>query len=1125
MAHTYNSNKNTLARARSSSGRDITITTPSGCTLICLGIAVDGLTARTGGAPTVTGGGTGTFLQADSNRSYASGETISELWYLIDPPIGALTVHIPDDNNMYFSADIASYSAGSGKTSSLKTANGASGSSTNPTGPSLTGLVAGDLIFATVGDGATTWSPTGRTGVQLYDVDDGAWGHGSQHFICTGTGNIAMAWTYGSSFTWSLVEAAFTEVTAPKLFPGRTNIVSVTSGPVLSNERRLVWDADVVSVTSAPALGINIIDQYTGYDALWQLYSGVRLGAGQSFTGNGQAASSVTVKLEKTGAPTGLIYARIYAHSGTFGTSSIPTGSPIASGSIDCSAIGVVADKEIYFTTQPVLQDGVRYVLAIEYSGGSSGNTINIGLRSSSPTHPGNYSDSSDLSTWYPSSTMDLYFILESPMVRLMAGEADINVSTGPTTAIIDQNTTVDNSDDLRVDYRWGRGQSMTGDGRTIGAVGFSLQRVGNPPGNAVAKLYAHTGTFGGGGTCTGAALATSQPIPASTIQTGSYAEIIFYFITPYMLTNGTKYCVAVEYNAVGSNSSNRLVMQVSNSNVHAGNEVEMDTNGTWLGWASVDVYFNAYNVGPVLDIATGGGTTYNLSGVAALASTTPTPALLLERDLAGIAALASVTSGPALLLLKALAGVAAGTTVTSTTALLLLKALAGAAAGVSVTSGPALLLLKALAGAAAGVSVTSGPALLLLKALAGAAAIQSITSTPALDGIGGIYNLSGIAAMAAATSTPVANVLRLLAGASAAQAVTATPVLSLLIPMSGAAAIGSVTPNTVPLLLLKALGIVGPAAISTATPTPALLLLKALAGIAAGTSVTPAVAALLERDLAGIAAMAAATSTPALYQAMTMAGLAAIQSTVSTPTLSIQGIYNPAGVAAIVTATAAPVLNMLRNLGVVAPAAMVSTTPTPALLLLKALAGIAAPTSVTSGPALLMLRALPGAAAIQSTVSAPILSISGLYTLAGVAAIQAATPNVSLGVLRSLVGAAAIGSTTPTPALLLLKALAGTAAMNTTTSAGVLKILRVLAGRADISTLTPDQVVILLAGLHAILGAATTTIALKDQTVLTESGLNVIADQEGIGNLGTTNGLHIIPVKTGDMTTIISKK
>ena len=54
MAHTYDTKAN-LIRGRSASGRDLSYTCGAGATLLVLGIVVDGLTARTGGAPTYNG--------------------------------------------------------------------------------------------------------------------------------------------------------------------------------------------------------------------------------------------------------------------------------------------------------------------------------------------------------------------------------------------------------------------------------------------------------------------------------------------------------------------------------------------------------------------------------------------------------------------------------------------------------------------------------------------------------------------------------------------------------------------------------------------------------------------------------------------------------------------------------------------------------------------------------------------------------------------------------------------------------------------------------------------------------------------------------------------------------------
>lgn len=98
--------------------------------------------------------------------------------------------------------------------------------------------------------------------------------------------------------------------------------------------------------------------------------------------------------------------------------------------------------------------------------------------------------------------------------------------------------------------------QSFMGTGDTIYSVKFVGRKVGSPTGNAYAKIYAHTGTFGTSSKPTGAALATSDPVDVSTFHT------VFNTITPEFvfsggdqitLTAGTPYVVAIEYAAVSN--------------------------------------------------------------------------------------------------------------------------------------------------------------------------------------------------------------------------------------------------------------------------------------------------------------------------------------------------------------------------------------------------------------------------------------------------------------------------------------------------------------------------------------------------------------------------------------------
>ena len=137
----------------------------------------------------------------------------------------------------------------------------------------------------------------------------------------------------------------------------------------------------------------NLCDSYTGYDADDAIYVTVREQFGQSFTGNGETLDNVIFRLYKAGSPTGSCYAKVFAHTGTFGDSSEPTGAVLAtSDAYDVSTIG--GGGEITFTfsgaNRITLTNATKFCVLFEYTGGDASNAPNIGYDGSSPTHGGN---------------------------------------------------------------------------------------------------------------------------------------------------------------------------------------------------------------------------------------------------------------------------------------------------------------------------------------------------------------------------------------------------------------------------------------------------------------------------------------------------------------------------------------------------------------------------------------------------------------------------------------------------------------------------------------------------------------------------------------------------------------
>jgi hypothetical protein len=176
-----------------------------------------GATDRAGGAPTWNGV---TGVQGNSTQKAASSpEAGTEIWYWTVSNtglfIGTANFVIPNTGALTIFSSAHTGRAGSGMTSAFDVAAGSNGTSTNPTTTAMVTTVNGGIIFAAVATGAQTWAPSGRTGTQLFDTDDGAHGGGAQYLLQATAGSQAMAWTFGTSEDWGAVGVAFKEVTPP----------------------------------------------------------------------------------------------------------------------------------------------------------------------------------------------------------------------------------------------------------------------------------------------------------------------------------------------------------------------------------------------------------------------------------------------------------------------------------------------------------------------------------------------------------------------------------------------------------------------------------------------------------------------------------------------------------------------------------------------------------------------------------------------------------------------------------------------------------------------------------------------------------------------------------------------
>lgn len=139
-------------------------------------------------------------------------------------------------------------------------------------------------------------------------------------------------------------------------------------------------------------------------------------------------------------------------------------------------------------------------------------------------------------------------------------------------------------------------GQSFAPLDALLTSVKFYLKKDSSPVGNLYAKLYAHTGTFGSLGKPTGAALAISDAVNISSLDS-SFGLIEFSFtgINQYLLVNGTKYFIIVDSTSAGS-STDGSEIGIDTVGAHEGN-LAYYQSGTWTAISGADTCFYIYGI------------------------------------------------------------------------------------------------------------------------------------------------------------------------------------------------------------------------------------------------------------------------------------------------------------------------------------------------------------------------------------------------------------------------------------------------------------------------------------------------------------------------------------------------
>ena len=198
-------------------------------------------------------------------------------------------------------------------------------------------------------------------------------------------------------------------------------------------------------------------------------------------------------------------------------------------------------------------------------------------------------------STVAAAHTSNAQVINIAPTYIYVESNTDFPVVTG--TPIILDSYSESNQDDGRKLYSGAysdHGQTWTNsNAMTLTSAKFYLKIFDSPTGNATANVYAHTGVYGYDGKPTGAALATSDTIDVSTIDTDyELTEFTFSGGDQIVLEADTYYVVVVTY--TGGDSSNYLVSGYDWDGSADGNTVAKFT-GTWGSNDAKDTCFYVY--------------------------------------------------------------------------------------------------------------------------------------------------------------------------------------------------------------------------------------------------------------------------------------------------------------------------------------------------------------------------------------------------------------------------------------------------------------------------------------------------------------------------------------------------
>jgi hypothetical protein len=241
-----------------------------------------------------------------------------------------------------------------------------------------------------------------------------AGGGGISYAPDTGSANAyavapTSAWTSYTDGETILFRAANANTGASTL-----NVSSLGILPLMKKSATALAANDVLDYAMImAAYNSKLVDSYSETNVNTYYNIGyTNTGVGQTFTGMALGSTIAKAYLRLHGSPTGNIVAKIYAITGSYGSTAVPTGSALATSSnVDVTSIGASAGLITFtFPTPYTIAGATNYALTFEYSGGDANNYVEIGIDNSTPSHDGNlvYNDGS----WKAVAGQDVAFYI-----------------------------------------------------------------------------------------------------------------------------------------------------------------------------------------------------------------------------------------------------------------------------------------------------------------------------------------------------------------------------------------------------------------------------------------------------------------------------------------------------------------------------------------------------------------------------------------------------------------------------------------------------------------------------------------------------------------------------------------